>query len=242
MKNLITLCLFYFIAVSSTHSQWNRVQLSENITTETKKVQEFDKIYATDDFIVNVNFSDSETSLRIEANQNLHELIQVKVENGQLKLSTKSYSSSRKSASERLIAHVTVPNLVSIAGSGDAEYYLLDPLRAKKLNLNLNDDAILKGKIHIEQLTVNLDSDAELSLKGSANNMSVKADSDSVIDGYDFSVDNLDIKLNGDSEAELTVNETIDITARGDSEFTYKGKGIISSKRITGDSDVNHKR
>jgi len=240
MKNTFVLIFLAFSTV--TFGQWgNTINLSSNITKETRDVTDFTKISATDDFVVYIKLSNTEDKVEIEANENLHEYIVVEKEGDVLKLSTKSYSTnSKKGADEKLVAHVTAKRLTAISGDGDAEIKIINKISANSFSIYLDDDAVLKGAIAVKSLDVDMDDDAELEIEGSADTVDIDADSDSMIDGYRFVVNDLDIKLDGDSEARLTVNGKINITTRGDSEFTYKGNGTIEHKKVSGDSGINH--
>jgi len=50
----------------------------------------------------------------------------------------------------------------------------------------------------------------------------------------------LDIKLDEDSKAKLTVNGNINLRAKEDSYFYYKGDGSFGRKLLTGDSKVKY--
>jgi len=224
----------------------NYIKLSENITTETKDIQGFDKIEVSEDFKVRISFSDTAEKVEIEANENLHDLIEVKKEGTTLKIYTKSYSTyngnGRKSgAKEKLVAHITATQLTEIKGDEDVVIVLEDKLIADKLTVKLNEDSKLEGYVDVKQLIVDLDEDSILEIEGNTQTMKVKANEDSMIKGYDLIVDDLSIELKEDSEAKLTVNGDIDLVARGDSYFYYRGDANFTRKRLRGDSEVKHR-
>ena len=65
------------------------------LTTETKNITGFDKIEVGEDFEVFIKFSNRAESIKIEANENLHDCIIVKKEGNTLKIDTKSYSTGK---------------------------------------------------------------------------------------------------------------------------------------------------
>ena len=243
---VLTLCAFIF-SYSSLFSQWNDnyIELSSKITTETKNITDFDKIDASEDFEVIIRFSDNSESVKIEANENLHDLINVRKEGNTLKIDTKSYSTrngwgKKGGAKERLVAYITAKKLSEITGSEDVVFELEDKLVANSLKINLDEDCTLEGHIEVQNLVVELDEDSVLDLEGSAQNMELEANEDSMIKGYDFVVGDLAVELSGDSQAKLTVNGDIQLRARGDSNFHYRGKGNIVRQRLSGDSEVKY--
>jgi len=240
------LSIIFILFVTSVYSQWrdNYIELSRNITTETKNITGFDKIDVSEDFEVHIHFSDSSEKVEIQANENLHALIQVKKEGRTLKIDTKSYSTgswnNKGGAKERLVAIITVTNLTEIRGNEDVTIVLEDAIQAEELTISLDEDSTLEGFLDVQYLVVKLNEDSVLDIAGSAHTMQVKANEDSSIYGYDFVVGQLDIVLNEDSEAKLTVNGDIDLRAREDSSFHYQGKGHFVRKRLTGDSEASH--
>jgi len=243
---LSTLTLLLTLVSTSVFAQWNKnhIKLSHNITTETISTTGFNKLSVSEDFEVYIRFSDKEEKVEIEANENLHDLIQVENDGQTLKIFTKSYSTSYRSykndARERLVAYITTKTLSEISADEDVIIELEDKLFADKLTINLHEDSALTGYLEVKNLVVNLDEDSILDIEGSARTMDVKANEDSVIHGLAFIVGNVSIKLNEDSKAKLTVLGEIDLRANEDSYFYYKGDGYFTRKRLTGDSEVRH--
>lgn len=220
----------------------NHLRLSHTITTETKSITGFDKIDVSEDFEVIIRFSDQEEKVAIEANENLHDLIQVKKEGTTLKIYTKSYSTGYSGgnhhADEKLVAYITAKTLKEIKGNEDVDIVLKDKLTTDALTIILDEDCTLTGDLEVEKLTVDLDEDSTLDITGSAQAMEIKANEDSMIKNFDFIVGDLVVHLSEESEAKLTVNGDIKLKATGESCFSYRGDGDFSSKRLRGESEV----
>jgi len=242
--NVLTIVFSFF--VTTAFAQWgdNYIKLSSTITTETKAISGFDKIEISEDFVVYIMFSDSEEKVEIEANENLHELIQVSKEGSTLKIDTKSYSTSsggigrKNGAEERLVAHITAKRLKEIKADEDVVIELKDKFIGDKLSIILNEDCTLQGHLEVQDLKVLLEEDCEIAIEGSAQAMDVEANEDCMIKGSDFVVGNLKIQLDEDSEAKLTVNGEVDLVAKDDSYFHYRGDANFVRKRLRGDSEV----
>lgn len=240
------LSIIFSLSATVVFSQWgdNYIKLSSTITTETKNITGFEKIDVSEDFVVHIHFSDTEEKVEIEANENLHDLINVEKVGNTLKINTKSYSTSYNSrnkksgAKERLVAHITAKILSEIKGEEDVIIVLEDKFYADQLTISLIEDSTLDGFVEVKNLVVELDEDSILDLEGSAQSMEVVANEDCIIKGYDFIVDNLNITLIEDSTAKLTVNGEIDLRAKEDSYFHFQGDGSFIRKRLTGDSEV----
>ena len=141
MKLPVLTLVIALLTMGTTFSQWsNHIELSHKITTETKNITGFDKIVAGEDFEVFIKFSDKVESVKIEANENLHDYIIVEKEGNTLKIDTKNYStgnygSKRSGARERLVAYVTAKNLNAIEGNEDVVIELDDKLVTNTLDI-----------------------------------------------------------------------------------------------------------
>lgn len=246
MKLSVLTVLIALLTIGTTFGQWNNhLELSHKITTETKNISGFDRIEVGEDFEVIIKFSDQAESVKIEANENLHDYIIVEKEGNTLTIDTKSYStgnySNKKSgARERLIAYVTAKHLVAIEGKEDATIELDDKLVGNTLRIRLDEDSFMSGVLEVQNLIVDLDEDSVLDIEGTAHKMELEANEDSMVKNYDFVVHDLDVRLREDSEARLTVNGNIELRASGDSQFYYKGRGKVIKKRLTGDAEMKH--
>ncbi len=129
-------------------------------------------------------------------------------------------------------------NRLTVDLSSDAEMELTDLLIAESVSLDLSSDSEFLAAIESDRLFADLSGDSKLSLRGSSVTADIKAQGDSRIDDLDFAIQKLDIELKGDSEARLTVHESIDVRASGDSVLRFKGDAVIISQDLSGDSKV----
>ena len=125
MKSSVCTLIVTLLA-TSLFAQWgdNYIKLSSTITTEVKNISGFDKIEVSEDFKVYIKFSDQKEKVAIEANEKLHDLIQVEKNGKTLKIYTKPNSTrsgfgKRSGASERLVAYITAKQLTAIKGDED---------------------------------------------------------------------------------------------------------------------------
>ncbi|MEM1121833.1 MAG: head GIN domain-containing protein [Bacteroidota bacterium] len=243
MRICLLTAFVIFLNSHTVFAQWsnNYIELSPNITTKDHLISNFKKLDVGEDFEVFVKFGNVE-SIKIEANENLHDLIIVEKKGNTLKIDTQPYSTwakgKRQRTNERLVAYITAKELVSIEGEEDVVIELDNRLETASLDIRLDEDATLSGAIKVKNLMVDLNEDSTLDLEGSAQKMELMANEDSMFKSYDFEVQDLIVELNEDSQAKITVNGTIDLEARGDSNFYYKGNAKIVRQRLRGDSQV----
>jgi hypothetical protein len=100
-------------------------------------------------------------------------------------------------------------------------------LEATNAYLDLSSNAYLDGETTIENAIVRLSSDSTVDVLGNVDHMDAVLSSDAELKGFGLHVNDLKVELSSDSEAYLTVFETIDIVASSDGRLYYKGDAEI---------------
>ncbi len=232
-KHFHLIALFTFLFAFTVSAQ--TIQPSGNIISKDYDHVGFDGLNISTDFNAVVTKGDK-ISVRIECDDNLVPYILVENKGGVLHVRHQNSMGIR--GKETLIAHITMPQLNSVNGSADAIIELKNNFDSQNMTIDLSGDSVMKGEISVGNLNVKLRGDSYLKVRGTANNVNARLRGDSEIKYFDFIVKDLNLDLDGDSIAELTVENSMSIELDGDSEMRYKGSPKIIRQSIRGDSDV----
>lgn len=213
-----------------------KINPSSEIGTKTYDLDSFTSLDIANDFKVYVNFSDEEEKVSIQVNEDLEKHVLVEVNDGVLEIRLKDNLSII--GNKTLNAFISAPLINDFQASGDVEIYLNDKLATENVSIKLSGDSTFDGVLEAKTLDANLRGDSYLKLIGSADNLDIELRGDSKIERYGFSVKKLKIDLKGDSEGYLSVTESIEVTASGDSNLYYKGAATIIKEDISGDSKL----
>ncbi|MDC6366106.1 MULTISPECIES: GIN domain-containing protein [Flavobacteriaceae] len=123
-----------------------------------------------------------------------------------------------------------------LKASSDSEAFLY--LDALDSYMDLSSNAYLRGEANIENGTIRLSSDAVVDLDGTIDDLNARLSSDSDLKDYGLRVEDLEIELTSDSDAYLTVDNTIDVTANSDSTLHYRGDAEIIRQNLSSDGRV----
>lgn len=104
--------------------------------------------------------------------------------------------------------------------------------------LDLSSGAKLRGEAHFNETVMDLSSDAEIDVIGSIGNLDAKLSSDSTLKDYGLEVENLKIALSSDSNAYLSVSNTIDVEVSSDARLYYQGNAEIVRQFVSSDGRV----
>jgi len=209
---------------------------SDDVTTQQHFFSDYDQIETESAFTVYVRFSDTEEQIEIEANDNLHEYIEVRKESGTLKIGLRDNKNIRGPAT--LNAYITTRNVTGYNASGASRFIVDGDISGENASVFLSGASRFSGEMHVENLFADLSGASLLRMTGNADAADLRASGASGIEDYEFSTDYLNIDLSGASHASLTVTETMDIKASGASIVRYKGQGHINSQNISGGSQI----
>lgn len=211
------------------------VKLSSDTTTKSFDYSGYTQLDVSSDFHVNVTLG-QEDAITVNANSNLMEYVHIYKEGNTLFLRLKKNTWFKG----KMILDVTLSTnmITDYNASSDAIVILDTPLKADTVRISCKGDAVFKGAITANTLLVNAKSDAQIKITGSAKTMNANLKSDSEFKNRDFTVQDLTIILNGDSEAVVTVTNTLDASASGDSELRYAGNPSKVRQSARGDSDI----
>lgn len=260
MKARIILSAIFVLGLFLTSCEQQIFTPSGNITTIEKDITGFDALDVSHDFKVFVQFSDTEESVRIEADDNFAEYIIVEKIGSTLHISLKRIQNIR--GKRTLNAFITTATLNNIEATGDSKVVLENELKAEQLKIDLRGDSQLQGPITANRLQASIGGDSKMTIdnmmQGESVILTVKGDSK--FEGS-FDVTFIDALLTGDSQVNLMGEaDEAKIEARGDSKvknynFAIKNLDIIlasdsdayltvtdeMSVKASGDSVMNYK-
>lgn len=209
---------------------------SDDVSTRTEYIEDYDMIDASSAFSVYVTFSDDEESIEIEANDNLHEYIEVKKINNTLQIGLKNNVSIRRSAT--LNAFITTKHVHAYSASGASRFFIETPLNMGDGFVYLSGASIFTGDLEVETLTADLSGASVINVSGYAGVLDIEASGASIFKDYGFLTDNLAADISGASSLHLTVNDNISIDASGASTLRYKGTAVIQHQQLSGASSI----
>jgi hypothetical protein len=238
MKTKSILIALLSLSILFTSCQKNDdVKPSSNVTTISKSIDGYSQLNVSDPFKVYVTFSDSEESIEIEANANLHQYIHVERQNDQLVIYIED-NVTIHSGKTVLNVYITTNRLDAFYGAGAAMIKLQNELIATNVAVNLTGASAFSGTLHIDHLNANIEGASNLYLEGNTRSFELEATGASNMTDYGFESNTLKADLEGACNAYLTVRQQMEVVARGASNVYYKGDGVVKSQNLTGGSHI----
>lgn len=202
------------------------------------------RIYTTGDFRhLNINGSQeyfirkgAEHRLEVEAQPNIHERLNAKVDSGELSLEVAGCIRSFKP----IKVYVTTPELENIELSGSAEVHVYNSFTVDYCRLSVSGSGEIHHKIVADELEVFISGSGDISLEGAADEQEVQISGSGNYEAYDLSSRRVRAKVSGSGDAELSVTEYLEADVSGSGNIFYQGSPALNVT-ITGSGSVQPK-
>ena len=213
------------------------VNPSANVTRQDRTIEDYSGIEISTAFTVDVTFSSTENKIEIEANENLHALIDVVKSGNNLVIKLKDNSSIHGNSTLR--AHIITSNsLEELLVSGASVLLLKNQLDVNEISIGVSGASSLTGSVIANSIGLHIDGASNVSLEGRAEQMYINGSGASTIGGYSMEITNLNCKLDGASQSNLTIINELELVASGASVLVYKGTPQINTLQLSGASQI----
>lgn len=189
---------------------------NQKVETKERSVGSFSSISVGGGFDVYIT-QGSKTSLSVEADENLHDVIKTEIKGNALHIS--STQNINRAKAQKI--HVTVNKLTAINASGGSDVIVKNELSADNFSINASGG-----------------SDIELTLKAKSLNLNLSGGSDVELNG-EFDAMNINASGGADLDADDVRMKSCNIRASGGADVNISGKANSLNVDISGGSDVN---
>ncbi|MCK0191505.1 DUF2807 domain-containing protein [Arenibacter sp. F20364] len=212
------------------------ITASEDITTKDYEYSGYTSLEVNDNFKVYISFSDTEEKLRVQANDNLHKYILVNKESN--KLMVKLDKVRKIKGKETLNVFITTKNIDNYIIKGNTKLELEDLLETDNVKINLSGNSFFSGALAVEKLDLISTGNCIMDFSGNVKTMDVALDGNCELTDFELSVDILKIDLSGNSNAYLSISNSLSIDASGNSVLSYKGNPTIAHQKLSSGSKI----
>jgi len=219
MKNFIKLSLVLFLLIGTTSCMFDGVRGDGEVVSKSRKISDdFVRIDASRGLDVYITKSKN-ISLEVEADENLHELIETEVKNGTLYITTTKniYSASAKKI------HLSVNHINAIHVNSGAEVYSENTFSTDKLVINASSGAHARMDLKVDELTCESSSGSEIRVAGETNYLIASSSSGSDIDAYELKSKTCKADASSGSDIHVYVTESFEGSATSGADIQYKG-------------------
>lgn len=235
-NRLYTLLVLFTLFLSSCSVDTIRVTNDDLVTYRMVNIADYNAVEIASNFNAYITFSDTEESIEIEANDNLHDYIITRKEDNKLVVRIKNNVNIK--GQETLNVYITTKSITDFSVAADSKIVLENALIENNAKIKVSADSFFSGEVHVDYLELKLSADAKADLYGNVGILNANLSADANLSDYDLQVEDLKMKMAADCDANITVTNTIDIEATADCTLRYKGDATIIYQKLTADSRI----
>jgi len=161
----------------------------------------------------------STQSVTVEADENLHDVIVTKVENGILNVYTDKniYSASKKRV------HVTIPEIDNLSTSSAGDIVGVTPIKTEDIQLTASSAGDISVEIDANEVGINISSSGNINISGKCDKLFARLNSAGDLNGYELVSKEADIEVTSAGNASIYVEDRLDARASSAGDITYRG-------------------
>lgn len=237
-KNFVNGTILLLIAVFALSScTTRRVKGNGNIITSNRSEESFDAVKAAGSF--DVFFSQAETNeIRIEADENLMKYIQTSVEDGVLRIRTKSGMNIRPSQDIKVYVKAPKYKSVSLSGSGNmvAESKITS---TQKIKLSISGSGDIKlQEVDAPQVDVNISGSGKAEGFGNTRDLDIDVAGSGDVMMKDLKAENAKISIAGSGNVWVFASMKLDVRVAGGGDIHYYGNPADIKSKLAGSGNL----
>ena len=211
---------------------------------EVREAKNFHAIQLSSAFDVYISQGNEESVAVSASEEKYKNEIEVKVDDGVLKIGMKKNSWLKKwnTGKMKLKAYISFKHINRLDVSGACDVNIKGIIKEDVLKVELSGASDVDGEFDVKKLDLHLSGASDMTIYGSATNLSIDASGASSFKGFDFKTDFCNAEVSGASSVRITVNKELSAKASGASDVKYQGEGLIRDIKTSGASSVSRSR
>ncbi len=222
---------FFFIGcssllLSSCFFDSRKVKGNGNMTSENRTAKQAANIKIRGD--INVVLSVGETSIKIDADENLHEFIHTDEKDGWLIIENED--NVNLVSKNKITVYISTPTIekISVTGSGDvksAAKFNADD----KITFSVTGSGNLSIPVHAPAVEVSIAGSGDVTIAGETRNVEVSIAGSGNFDGEELKAEDVEVSIAGSGDAKVFADVNLSAKIMGSGNIYYKGNGAVKT-------------
>lgn len=234
MKNYsIPVFLFIAMTILSMQSCMNCVDPAGEVKTESRKLDNFTKIYIEIPANIKIVTGDS-AKISISSYESYLTEISSDVKRGKLRLQGNICDATNGEVSIEL----TVPELTEISINGSANAFSDIPIRTDRLSLNINGSGNISLNVFANTINNKISGSGYINISGTCQKLDVEIDGSGEFKGLGLNSYRAKVHIDGSGKANIIALNKLVAKVAGSGEISYSGEPELSVD-ISGSGKIN---
>jgi hypothetical protein len=189
------------------------------VTTEDRQAGSFHSVSVSTGITVYLS-QGSKESIKVEADENLHEYIVTEIRGGVLNI----YSNFNIRNAKSRKVYVTINEIESLKTSSAGDIIGQTPIVADMLTLTTSSAGNINLDVKASEIKSVTSSSGDITIRGTADKIVANLNSAGDLNAFDLTVKEADISVSSAGDAKITVTERLKARASSAGDIHYKGK------------------
>ncbi|MEO8583168.1 MAG: head GIN domain-containing protein [Flavitalea sp.] len=234
-KNTLLLSLGLIVLVSCSTFTSRSVHGEGPLTKQQRTVGNFDQIQSFGSFDVSISSAET-NSVKVEAEENLQEFIEVVVDNNTLNIRQKRNYNIDSPHGIKITLFAPALRALRLFGSGNVQTENRIPSPGQ-LEIESSGSGDIIYDLKAESLKAQLSGSGKMQLAGMANDVDAAINGSGNIKAKDLETNKTGIRISGSGNAEINVKEKLNLEINGSGDVRYWGSPDVNT-HIAGSGTV----
>ncbi|MFN8361547.1 MAG: head GIN domain-containing protein [Candidatus Kapaibacterium sp.] len=210
---------------------------SGNIVGENHAVRSFHKIIVETEATVILS-QDKSQSLHVQADDNLQNVIETKIDNGTLKISVPKCVNPSKN----ITVFVSMNDVDELTLAGNGKILAPSSITTENIKFVVSGSGEIKfDEVHAEHITTQVLGNGTITLRGNAISHTVESVGSGEVHAYDLKAINSKLSVAGAGKCEVNADNQLDVKITGSGSVSYNGNPETLHKEITGSGSLKNR-
>lgn len=236
MKSILFGSLIILISATGCREVFGkRIRGNGHIQTENRSASSFHSVDVSGAIDVYVR-GDSTNTIKVEADENLLEYVEIHNDNGTLNIHQRS--GFRLKPSRGIRVYVSGPDFRRFEASGACDIFSENRVMGSEaINIDLSGASDVKMELKAPKVRAELSGAGTIALKGETRDLTVDGSGSTDIKCFDLMAENVNVEITGAGDAEVFAAVKLDVRVSGAGSVRYKGNANVS-QRVSGAGSV----
>lgn len=203
----------------TTSCMFNGIRGNRIVKTQTRNIpSDFEAIRVSNGIDVYLTMGTT-TSLKLEADENLHDIIQTEVEDGVLRI----YAEENIWSAKRKRVYLKAKNINEIKTTSGAELITENTLKTEDLKVAVTSGAEVRLTVDVSNLSCSTTSGADARLEGRADHFIARSTSGSGLKASGLETKTCEASVTSGADISVNVSEELNARATSGGDIRYRG-------------------
>lgn len=235
MRLVFSVIILLLAATSCEINGFKTIRGNGLYSSETRSISDFTSLSVSGPFDVTV-IQDPGKTLRIETDRNLMPYIEVKNENGKLKIFTRNGYNIR--SRKKIEVFVSAPYFGRITLNGSGNLRSRGKITGNNFDMNIAGSGEIVMELDAPMVRTEISGSGTARLSGATETFESRIYGNGEVYAFSLLSEHTKVKISGSGDAEVYASKDLDISIAGSGDVGYKGNPAVKQS-IAGSGDIH---